>query len=176
MQPWLCPIIWTFLKGIDQQFAMEVKRQGCRHCGSKLDWANFWRKPRGLNFVDGDIRFSLCCRNCRRRVTPESARFLWRKVYVLLVVALSETRPFGVGRRTLGRWRIFWAETLSVTSSFSSRIRHRLAVEFDFTLGSFLRNFMTAAGEDFISLARCLSRLGCAAAVAGGQVRAEDAT
>ena len=106
----------------DRDLAELVHNQACPHCGGKLHWANYTPHPRGL---DGKaIRFSLCCaqEGCRRRQTPESIRFLVRKVYPGLIVVLvsamnnglspqrlAEVRKtLAVSRATLKRWRKWW--------------------------------------------------------------------
>jgi hypothetical protein len=64
---------------------------------------------------------------CRKRTTPESLRFLGRKVYLATVVTLISamllgTTPArlarlsmvpGIDRRTLARWRAWWRSTFS---------------------------------------------------------------
>ena len=91
--------------------------------------ADYPRKPRGGPFeLDNEHyrRLSLCCRRegCRHRVTPESVRFLGRRVYISVVVLLcgvllqGPTRwradalrnAVGADRRTLERWRRWWVE------------------------------------------------------------------
>jgi hypothetical protein len=77
------------------------------------------------------IRFSLCCsrEGCRRRQTPESIRFLGRKVYPGLVVVLVSAMNHGlsqerlaqmrkslsVSRATLNRWRRWWLNQFTQT-------------------------------------------------------------
>jgi hypothetical protein len=89
------------------------------------------RKPRGG--PQWDRRYSFCCaeEDCRRRLTPESVRFLGRRVYAGLVVVLMTTMIHGLkaGRirrirealqidsRTLKRWRQWWLDNF-VRSSF----------------------------------------------------------
>jgi hypothetical protein len=73
----------------------------------------------------------LCCANreCRKRVTPPSVRFLGRRVYLGAVVVLLSTvrhggstkrlarlrKLFGVAPRTVQRWRRWWRETFPRT-------------------------------------------------------------
>ena len=110
------------LEKADLDLAQQVHEEPCPHCGGKLHWANYNRQPRGLD-VNG-IRFSLCCSQdgCRRRQTPESIRFLGRKVYAGLIVVLVSamqsglsdprvallSKTLGVSRATLKRWRHWW--------------------------------------------------------------------
>jgi hypothetical protein len=103
-----------------------VRAAGCG-CGGRLDSARYPRKPRGgpadLGAEYG-WRLSFCCaaEGCRRRVTPESVRYLGRRVYLGVVVVLVSAMEhglsvrrvaelnehLGIGLRTLGRWRQWW--------------------------------------------------------------------
>jgi len=119
---------------IDEAIARAVQRAGCRRCSSRLDRADYPRKPRGaLIAAESEAwrrRISLCCskEGCRKRSTPPSARFLGRRVYtspVVLVVppmleALSiEARSIaGVPLRTVRRWLLWWAEGFTKTRFF----------------------------------------------------------
>jgi len=114
--------VLQLIEKADQDLAELVHNQPCPHCGGKLHWANYTRHPRGLS--GKAIRFSLCCaqEGCRRRQTPESIRFLGRKVYPGLIVVLvsamnnglcpqriAEVRKtLAVSRATLNRWRKWW--------------------------------------------------------------------
>jgi hypothetical protein len=114
--------VFQLLEMADQDLAELVHEQPCAHCDGKLHWANYTRSPRGTE--QKAIRFSLCCSRdgCRRRETPESIRFLGRKVYPGLIVVLvsalnqglSQTRvaelrkTLAVSRATLNRWRKWW--------------------------------------------------------------------
>ncbi len=161
--PWLCPIIWELLKRNDYELAMKAKAEGCRHCLGKLDWASFPRKPRGLESLKPERRLSFCCRSCRKRMTPRSARFLWKKVYVLLAVALEpEVGMIGVCRRTVVRWRAWWSQQLFEGSLFCAHFRYYLPVEFAFDLRSMIGSFSKDASFNFVALARFLNPLGCA--------------
>jgi hypothetical protein len=125
---------WTFLFDIDQNLAEACRQAGCS-CGGRLHGANYPRKPRG---GPRDLpeeyrrRLSFCCdrEGCRKRVTPPSARFLGRKVYlgaiVILVSAMRQgptprrvrelTELFDVDRRTIYRWRDFWNDHFPQTT------------------------------------------------------------
>jgi len=86
-------------------------------------------------------RHSFCCsgRDCRKRLTPPSVRFLDRRVYlgvvVVLAVALTQgvsgrrartlRREIGVDRRTLGRWREWWQKEVP-RSDYWAELRGRL--------------------------------------------------
>lgn len=178
MQVLLCPAVWGALKYFDQKISEREKTKGCPRCGGVLDRANFPRKPRGIGpgFGDEQRRFSLCCRSCRRRVTPESARFLWKKVYVLLAVVLEPVnRQLSVDRRTVGRWREFWRGELSVRGPLVAVRRHHLPIEFSFDLSGLVTAFSSAIGLRVIALTQFLSPLGCADWMRFGKFRAEDA-
>ena len=124
---------WRLLFNIDRDLAARARQQGCP-CGGRLDCAHFPRKPQGggRDFPkEYGYRLSFCCarEGCRKRVTPPSARFLGRKVYlgavVVLVAALREgptprrvrelTELFGADRTTIARWQVFWGEQFPQT-------------------------------------------------------------
>ena len=126
---------WRLLQQIDEETALEVRLRGCPWCGDALHRADYPRKPRGvpraLLGVDYERHLSFCCgrEGCRRRTTPESVRFLARRVYlgalVIVVSALSHglndrrraalCEMFGVSVRTLLRWRRWWCEVFPAT-------------------------------------------------------------
>ncbi len=128
-------------KRYDEDLAAQTKAARCPTCGGRLDVANYPRKPRG-GPEGHDLRLSFCCARggCRERATPPSLRYLGRKVYfagmVVLATAmqqgltparLSRLRDLlGVSRRTLGRWRLWWAEVFG-QSPFWRAARGRLA-------------------------------------------------
>ena len=170
MQTWLCPTLWDRLKEIDYKLALKAKSAGCPHCQGVLDWASFARKPRGIEQTEVR-RFSLCCRQCRKRVTPRSTRFLWKKVYVLLAVVVGpEKGLMGVGLRTVGRWRQYWQEHLSCQSLFYVHFRYLLPVDFASNLHSMISSF-----SDWIAMAQFVSPLGCSPHLRFEHFRAEDA-
>lgn len=176
MQTQLCPMVWGALKYFDQRIAEQVKACGCPKCGGILDWASFPRKPRGIENIGDERRLSLCCRICRKRVTPGSLRFLWKKVYVLWVVAIESVKPLlRVSRRTVGRWRQFWASSLSVQSPFIAFRRRFLPIEFSFDMPGLLKVFASASTTRVVALTDFLSPLGCAAWLRFKDFRAEDA-
>jgi hypothetical protein len=124
---------WAFLLTIDHDLAETRRKQACS-CGGRLHYANYVRKPRGTPVQlpqPQRVRLSLCCDRdgCRKRVTPPSVRFLGRKVYlapiVILVSAMRQgptprrvrelSRRFGVDRRTIARWQVFWREQVPQT-------------------------------------------------------------
>lgn len=124
---------------VDGEFAAKARALGCGKCGGRLDSARYPRKPRGapLKLPAGyESRLSFCCAKCRCRVTPASVRYLGRKVYLGAVVVLATAmrqgvtparakdlkKLFGVGERTLARWRWWWREAFA-KSPFWKRTR-----------------------------------------------------
>jgi hypothetical protein len=120
------------LEKVDADLAQEACQKGCLYCRGKLHHADYDRKPRGG--PQWDRRYSFCCaeEDCRRRRTPESVRFLGRRVYaglvvVLITVMIHGLKPARVRRirealqidsRTLKRWRQWWLDSF-VRSSFT---------------------------------------------------------
>ncbi len=119
----------------DADLAEKAKAECCPHCGDHLHQAHYQRKPRGGPCIDDldeefNLRFSFCCYDCRKRLTPHSLRFLGRKVYLggilVLVSALlgdasahrrKKLRDLcGADERTLARWRKWWSEAFSGTA------------------------------------------------------------
>lgn len=120
------PKLYSFLLLIDQDLAAQAQAAGCG-CGGVLHSARYPRKPRGAprRLLDQyGWRLSFCCAACRRRTTPQSVRYLGRRVYLAAVVLLVSAMRNGlsasreerlaqsllVPRRTLGRWRAWWRE------------------------------------------------------------------
>lgn len=106
---------------IDEEIRDAVRCAGCPWCEGPLDTSDYPRKPRGIpEALEAafSTRFSLCCRWCRRRVTPPSVRFLGRRVYAGVIVLLATMGALlcGASRRTLGRWRAWWTTGLLATS------------------------------------------------------------
>jgi hypothetical protein len=119
---------------LDEDLATQARAAGCVVCGRRVHTGNFRRQargvPRGLE-AHYEWRFSFCCadRECRKRLTPRSMRFLGRKIYlgavVVLVAALRcgatpvrvarLTEILGVSRRTVDRWRQWWTEVFPQT-------------------------------------------------------------
>ena len=87
-------VLISLLMSIDEEFAEAVRKQVCPHCKvGSLYYNNYPRKPRGLFVTDAQewtLRYSLCCsrRDCRKRTTPPSARFLGRRVYIGVMITL----------------------------------------------------------------------------------------
>lgn len=136
------------LPRIDDDLAATARAAGCSYCGSRLDAADYPRKPRGADGLDDDYarRRSFCCsaEGCRRRATPPSVRFLGRKIYVGAVVVLAAalqhgptkkrvaelTTLLGASRRTLVRWRRWWS-TMFAASRFWTSLRGRFVPAVD---------------------------------------------
>jgi hypothetical protein len=123
---------YELLLGFDRQIADAAHADRCQKCGAALHWGSYERKPRGGPAGLGPEhlrRFSLCCAadGCRKRETPESLRFLGRKVFfgamVVLISAMQQgVTPVrakqlralvGVSRRTVGRWRDWWCRVFA---------------------------------------------------------------
>lgn len=118
------------LLAFDRDLAARARAGGCSRCGGVMHAASFWRKPRGVPAgLDAEHarRFSFCCaaRECRKRATPRSLRFLGSKIYsgVMVVVAAAMRHGgkaarhlatlLGVRRRTIARWRDWWRATFT---------------------------------------------------------------
>jgi hypothetical protein len=126
---------FQLLLSYDADLAEQARATNCRYCGKRLHQAHYQRKPRGGPCPldeEYNCRFSFCCYDCRKRLTPCSLRFLGRKVYfgavmVLISAMLGDASPrrrrrlheiCGADERTLGRWRTWWAETFSRTDTW----------------------------------------------------------
>lgn len=124
---------------VDEDLAAQARAAGCRVCGQAVHAGNFRRKARGVPHgleQDYEWRLSFCCarRECRKRLTPSSVRFLGRKVYLGAVVVLVSalrcgTTPvrmarltdlLGVSRRTVNRWRQWWIEIFPQTRCWAA--------------------------------------------------------
>jgi hypothetical protein len=130
--------VHQLLEKVDFDLAQQAHQQGCLFCQGKLHRADFGRKPRGG--PEWDSRYSFCCARdgCRRRRTPESVRFMGRRVYAGLIVVLISAmvhglkpervahlrETLGIDRRTLERWQQWWLVTF-VESSFWKAARAR---------------------------------------------------
>jgi hypothetical protein len=168
--------LYELLLKFDEDLAAKVRAAGCK-CGGRLDAGNYQRKPRGGPSNLGeryDLRFSFCCAvdGCRARRMPSSVRFLGPKVFfgavVVLATAMQQgpTRQrvsrlgelLGVSRRTLARWRHWWAATFR-TSRFWQSLRNRFMPAVDErTLPLVLLERLTC-GDDGAGLAALLRLL-----------------
>jgi hypothetical protein len=123
--------LYEFLLRVDRDLAEQTRCSGCRYCGAALHSACYARRPRGVPpgidpGPEFGVCFSFCCsaEGCRRRHRAPSVRFLGRRVYLAVMVMLLTAmrqgstprtirelgRRFGADRRTLARWRRWWAE------------------------------------------------------------------
>lgn len=129
----------------DRAIAQAAREERCQYCGGALYRGDYQRSPRGappgVETEEFCRRFSFCCGECRRRMTPPSLRFLGRRVYLGAVVVLLSAarhgltgkrlaklrRLFGVelSRRTVKRWAAWWREEFA-TSGFWKLQRGRL--------------------------------------------------
>ena len=124
--------LFKLLEKVDWEIAQEAKEGGCEHCGEKkLHRGDYRRKPRGGPKWDKRHSFNCAGKDCRKRKTPPSVRFLGRKVYVGVVVVLVSAmmhgvkphrverlrQQLGIDERTLKRWRAWWLENF-VESGF----------------------------------------------------------
>jgi len=129
--------LFQLLEKVDADFAEQARAEGCLFCGGKLHRADEERKPRGG--PQWEQRFSFCCaQEGWRRRTPESVRFLGRRVYAGLVVVLVWAMIHGltpervrrlrevlrIDSPTLQRWRQWWLDNF-VRSSFWKAARAR---------------------------------------------------
>jgi hypothetical protein len=121
------------LLAFDRDLAATTRAGTCTRCHGVLHSGEYPRKPRGRPAGLGkayDRRFSFCCarRDCRKRKTPASLRFLGPKVYVgSMVVVISAMRDgataalqklsqlVGASRRTIARWRKWWLSVFAAS-------------------------------------------------------------
>ena len=161
------------LLAFDRDLAATARASGCARCGGVLHSARFRRKPRGSPAGLGEgheQRLSFCCavRDCRKRKTPASFRFLGRKVYVGAVVVVSAMREgataarqlselVGVSRRTIARWREWWRSAF-VASPFWRVASAAFMPPLDQARlpGSLLERFSGDAATRLIALLRLL--------------------
>ena len=139
------PKIFVILNHIDSDLADKTRAEGCS-CGGRLHTSNYPRKPRAPVDLGAEHRkrHSFCCAECRRRETPPSVRFFGRRVYAFPVVVLLTAlaaglsgqrlstlrKEFGVDRRTLERWRVWWREVFPETRFWKvARARFSPAVD-----------------------------------------------
>ena len=169
--------LYDGLRQIDVDLAAATRAQGCPHCGGPLDSAGWTRKPRGCDEVpdDAKVRHGLCCRRCRRRVLPQSALFLGRKVFwgavVLISVVVRQRRTkgitamrlremFDVSPQTLRRWMAFFLADFPQSSTWK-RLRGRVSAEVrdDALPDGLLAEFDRVRGPGEQALAACMAFL-----------------
>ena len=143
---------FRMLLEMDREAVEACREARCPRCGGgRLDRGDYLRKPRGEPEgvpEDFAVRFSLCCSvdGCRRRLTPDSVRFLGRRVYVgvaVLLVAAAMQGPssarvkrlgesFGMAPRTARRWLAWWQANFAASDLFKSLrglLRHAVSAE-----------------------------------------------
>lgn len=173
---------------IDRSLLAEARKGGCAICGEVLHSADFERKPRGGPSgicEDADTRYSLCCANreCRKRHTPPSLRFLGRKVYLGAVVVLvsamrhgatparmRELREhLGVSRRTVERWRRWWREAFAESAFWrTARAAFMPRVDPGLLPASLVERFVGGAEARLLALLRFLGPVSGGAGLAQG--------
>jgi len=139
--------LFHLLYQIDLDLASQHRQCRCPHCGGRLDYAGYERKPRGgpTNIPEQYLmRHSLCCcqPGCRRRSLPASCLFMGRRVYwgcvILVVMALRQnraesisigklTRMFAISRKTICRWIVYFRDVFPTTARWQS-LRGRVGV------------------------------------------------
>jgi hypothetical protein len=170
---------FTLLLTIDREIADQVRASRCPRCGGPLHAGHFSRKPRGVGvgtdeLPEGfEVRFDFCCGHCRRRTLPASVRFLARRVYVGVAVAIATavTRgpergamrvlqlELGVSLATITRWRQWWRSL--VGSDVWQRVAGAMPPGLDVTKlpGSLLEVFAGDPSERVLQLLRLLRPL-----------------
>jgi hypothetical protein len=168
---------YRLLLRFDEDLAARTRVLGCWRCGKALHVADFTRKPRGVPAGLGEPyneRFSFCCagRQCRKRRTCPSLRFLSRKVYLAAVVVLVSAlrngatprrvrylqELVGVSRRTILRWRMWWSEVLIQTPFWRAAIGTLLPpIECSQLPTSLLERFIGSPNERLLALLRYLA-------------------
>jgi len=168
---------FELLLKVDEEKSEQVQLAGCPHCGGPLHAAHFGRKPRGLlasheGLPGGhEVRFDWCCGWCRQRTLPASVRFLDRKVYVAVAIAVATVlvrgrdrgavrvlrRELGASWSTLRRWCRWWRALTG--SAFWERLRGKLPVDLDGGAlpGSLLDRFEGSCAERMLGLLRLLA-------------------
>jgi hypothetical protein len=163
------------LEEIDKYIAQPHWRAPCPVCGKGvLHVGNFRRKPTGCPAGLPQwwyVRYDFCCSVCRHRQLPPSVRFLGRKVYVGVWIALISTmtrgptahslaalrRELGVHPTTVYRWRRWWREVFPETKFFRAFVA-RLAPGFD--VGGLPTSLIEAFGwryEDVVAMLHAIS-------------------
>lgn len=168
---------YRLLLRFDEDLAARTRVLGCWRCGKALHVADFTRKPRGVPAGLGERyneRFSFCCagRQCRKRRTCPSLRFLSRKVYLAAVVVLvsalrSGASPrrvrylqelVGVSRRTIVRWQLWWSDAFTETPFWRAAVGTLLPpIERSQLPAVLIERFAGNAGERLLGLLRYLA-------------------
>lgn len=182
---------------LDARTSLRTQAAGCpwNCCRSRLDRADYPRKPRGVPpelEKEASKRGSLCCskEGCRRRTTPPSVVFLGRRVYVSVAFILLSILRFGATDKrqadlrrelqrelqlrgmispdlsTLRRWRDWWRHLLP-ESAFWRATRSRLVrpVTGEDLPAGLLELFVGDPGSQMMALLRLLSPLSTSASL-----------
>ena len=160
---------------MDKYIAQPHWRAHCPLCGrGVLHCGDYERSPLGCPAGLPEWwfkRFSFCCSECRKRRTPPSVRFLGRKVYMGVWIALVSAmtrgptaralatlrRELGVHATTVYRWRRWWREVFPETKFFRAFVA-RLAPGFD--VGGLPTSLVDAFGwryEDVLAMLSAIS-------------------
>ena len=169
------PKFFSLLLQIDNDLAAQTRATSCP-CGGVLHKADYPRKPRGCPpevRPDFETRFSFCCTRCRKRTTAVSVRFLGRRVYLGLIVALMPVRratlsaaavqlfeAIGVPERTIARWRHWWLQVFPATTLWqASSARFMPPVQIGLLPTSLMARFAGPATEAAMRLLAFLTPL-----------------
>jgi len=161
----------------DADLAAEARAGRCVLYRSAMHWGNYRRKLRGplarLLPEEHCCRFSVCCarRDCRKRKTPPSLRFLGRKAYLAAMVVLIATMQhgatavrvqklsemFSVSRRTVARWRTWWLTAFAASRFWqTARALFMPPVDQGCLPASLLERFAGGLEERLVALLRFL--------------------
>lgn len=163
---------------IDGEIADKTRQTGCT-CGGPLHRADYPRSPFGLPEAYREYyqqRLSLCCGQCRKRLTPQSVRFFGRRWFpgpiVILISALKQgaterrcaqiRRHFGIviSQSTWSRWRRWWRIEFVATSFWQ---QDKALVPIAYLSGPFPRTllsvFLGRLEEQLVLLLRFLAPL-----------------
>jgi hypothetical protein len=120
-KPLLDANFYAYLLRIDEEIAAKLQAGGCRRCGCALHKNRYQRKPRGGGLIvlgrEPHFQLSLSCSKCQKRHTPESVRFLGRRVYLAATVIMAGAVRSGL----TGRWAARLARYLCVPLSTIKR-------------------------------------------------------
>lgn len=129
----------------DKEIAGKYHFAKCQHksCKGIYHSSSYPRKPRGIQAEAEEFyssRFSFCCSRCSLRFTPESIRFLGRKVYVAFFIMLMlypsveniqqqliDLPPKSLAPITLRRWFLWWHVTIPKSSIWKKLVGLLLA-------------------------------------------------